>query len=86
MTESHDAAFIRRRAGSQTFLLARYEALGSLHEAFWELAHLHDREPAKYRRMTGSDRLPQYETLHRYWRQIPQAKRRAAKQRYLRRR
>ena len=85
MTGNPGAPFLRRRAGSQTFLLAKYEELGSLHEAFWELAHLHDREPERYRRITGSDRLVQYETLHRYWRDIPHAKRRAAKLRYLRR-
>ena len=72
-----------RRVGSQRFLLARYAQLGKLNEAIWELVHLHDREPGRYRQLTGSDDLPQYETLHGYWKQIPIAKRRAARQRFL---
>jgi hypothetical protein len=83
-TKSHPAAR-RRRAGSQAYLLAKYEELGTLHEAYWELVDLHGREPERYRRMMGSDRLLQYETLHRYWTGIPVARRRAAKQRSLRR-
>ena len=75
---------LSRRVGSQKFLLRSYAELGSLNEALWELVHLHDREPRRYRRLTGSDVLPQYETLRRYWRQIPIAQRRAAKQRFLR--
>jgi hypothetical protein len=55
-----------------------------LNEAVWELVHLHDREPGRYRQLTGSDDLPQYETLRRYWMQIPIAQRRAARQRFLR--
>ena len=74
-----------RRAGSQTYLLAKYEELGTFHEACWNLVRLHHGEPARYRKVTGSDRLPQHETLCRYWKAIPVAKRRAAKQRYLRR-
>jgi hypothetical protein len=74
---------LRRRAGSQAYLLEKYEELGTLHEAFWELVHLHDREPDRYRQLTGSNRLPQYETLHRYWQAIPITQRRAAKQRYV---
>jgi hypothetical protein len=72
------------RLGSQRFLLASYAELGSVKEAMWELAHLHDREPGRYRELTGSDHLPQYETLHRYWMQIPIAQRRAARQRFRR--
>jgi hypothetical protein len=79
------SAALRRRAGSKAYLLAKYEERGTLHEAFWELAHLHDGEPDRFRQVTGSDRLPQYETLRRYWKEIPVAKRRAAKQRYLHR-
>jgi hypothetical protein len=75
----------QRRAGCQAYLLVKYEELGRLHEACWELAHLHDREPESYRRITGSDRLVAYETLHRYWKEIPLTQRRAARQRYLRR-
>jgi hypothetical protein len=74
-----------RRAGSQTYLLAKYEEFGTFHEACWNLVHLHDGEPGRYRQVTGSDRLPQHETLCRYWKNIPVAQRRAAKQRYLRR-
>ena len=85
MTTGPDPAFLRRRAGSQAFLLAKYAELGSLHEAYWELVQLHDREPERYRQITGSSRIPQYETFHRYWREIPRKRRRAAKQRYLRR-
>jgi hypothetical protein len=65
-------------------LLASYAELGKLNEAVWELVHLHDREPGRYRQVIGSDRLPQYETLRRYWRQIPIAQRRAARQRFIR--
>jgi hypothetical protein len=72
-----------RRVGSQRFLLARYAELGKLNEAVWELVHLHDREPVCYRELTGSDDLPQHETLRRYWKQIPIAQRRAARQRFL---
>ena len=71
-----------RRVGSQRFLLASYAELGRLNEAVWELVHLHDREPGRYRQLTGSDDLPQYETLRRYWMQIPIAQRRAAGQRF----
>jgi hypothetical protein len=71
-----------RRVGSQRFLLARYAQLGKLNEAIWELVHLHDREPGRYRQLTGSDHLPQHETLRRYWMQIPIAQRRAAGQRF----
>jgi hypothetical protein len=74
---------LRRRVGSQKFLLARYGELGKLNEAVWELVHLHDREPGRYRQLTGSDDLPQYETLRRYWKQIPIARRLAARQRFL---
>jgi hypothetical protein len=74
---------LSRRVGSQKFLLASYAEVGKLNEAVWELVHLHDREPGLYRQLTGSDDLPQYETLHRYWRQIPIAKRRAARQHFL---
>jgi hypothetical protein len=73
-----------RRVGSQRFLLASYAELGKLNEAVWELVHLHDREPGRYRQLTGSDDLPQFETLRRYWMQIPIAQRRAARQRFLR--
>ena len=73
----------QRRASSQAYLLVKYEELGSLHQACWELAHLHDREPESYRRITGSDRLVKYETLHRYWKEIPIAERLAAKRRHL---
>ncbi len=75
-----------RRARSHAYLLAKYEELGTVHEAFWELAHLHDNEPGRYRTLTGSDRLPRYETFHKHWKEIPVARRREAKQRYLRRR
>jgi hypothetical protein len=85
VTGNRSSTFLRRRAGSQAYLLAKYEELGSFRDACWELIHLHDREPDRYRRITGSDRLPQYETLHRYWRKIPRTQRLAAKQRYLRR-
>jgi hypothetical protein len=74
---------LRRRAGCQKFLLARYTELGKLNEAVWELSHLHGREPGRYRQITGSDDLPQYETLHGYWKQIPIAQRRAARRRFL---
>jgi hypothetical protein len=74
---------LRRRVGTQKFLLASYAEVGKLNEAVWELVHLHDREPGHYRQLTGSDDLPQYETLRRYWKQIPIAQRRAAKQRFL---
>ena len=85
MTGNTKSPALRRRTGSQAYLLAKYEELGTLHEAFWELAHLHDGEPGRYRQVTGSDRLPQYETLRTYWKQIPVNRRRAAKQRYLHR-
>jgi hypothetical protein len=75
---------LRRRAGSQAYLLAKYEELGTFHEAFWELVHLHAGEPGRYRQVTGSDRLPQYETVCTYWKGIPVRQRQAAKQRYLR--
>jgi hypothetical protein len=75
----------RRRAGSQTYLLQKYEELGTFHDAVWELAHLHDREPGHYRQVTGGDALPQYETIRQYWKSIPLVRRRAAKQRFLRR-
>jgi hypothetical protein len=82
---THKPAPQQRRAGFQAYLLVKYEEVGTLHGAFWELAHLHDREPESYRRIAGSDRLFSYETLHRYWKEIPLTKRRAARQRYLRR-
>jgi hypothetical protein len=85
MTPNPHPVARRRRAGSQAYLLAKYKELGTLHEAYWDLVHLHDREPDRYRRVTGSDRLPQYETLHRYWTGIPVAKRRAARRYFLRR-
>jgi hypothetical protein len=75
---------LSRRVGTQMFLLASYAEVGKLNEAVWELVHLHDREPGRYRQLTGSNVLPQYETLRRYWRQIPIAQRRAARQRFLR--
>ena len=75
-----------RHDGFQAYLLAKYEELGTFREAFWELVHLHDSEPDRYRQITGSDLLPQYETLRRYWKEIPLAERRTAKQRYLHRR
>ena len=74
---------LRRRAGSQRFLLERNAELGNLNEAVWELTHLHGREPGRYRQLTGSDDLPRFETLHRYWKQIPIAQRRAARRRFL---
>jgi hypothetical protein len=80
MTATHTQG----RVGSQRFLLANYAKLGNVKEATWELVHLHDREPGRYRQLTGSDELPQYETLHRYWMQIPIARRHAARQRFLR--
>jgi hypothetical protein len=73
----------RRRAGSQAYLLAKYEELGKLNEAYWELVDMHACEPDRYRQVTGSDHLPQYETFHRYWTGIPVTQRRAAKRRYL---
>jgi hypothetical protein len=74
---------LRRRAGSQEFLLARYAERGKLNKAVWDLFHLHDHEPGRYRQLTGSDDLPQYETLRSYWKQIPIAQRRAARQSFL---
>jgi hypothetical protein len=85
MTHNLKSPARRRRAGSQAYLLAKYEELGTLNGAFWDLAHLHDREPGRYRQVTGSDHLPQSETLHRYWKGIPVTQRRAARQRYLHR-
>jgi hypothetical protein len=85
MTSKPNPAALRRRAGSQAYLLAKYEEVGTLREAFRELVHLHDREPDSYRDLTGSDRLPEYETFRRYWKEIPLKERRSAKQRYLRR-
>ena len=76
---------VSRRVGSQKFLLASYAEVGNLNEALWELGHLHDRDPCRYRQLTGSDELPAYETLRGYWKRIPLARRRAAKQRFLRR-
>jgi hypothetical protein len=74
---------LSRRVGSQKFLLASYAELGKLNEAVWELFHLHDHEPGRYRQLTGSDDLPQYETLRGYWKQIPIAQRCAARQSFL---
>jgi hypothetical protein len=74
---------LSRRVGSQKFLLASYAEVGKLNEAVWELVHLHERDLGRYRQLTGSDELPQYETLRGYWKQIPLARRRAAKQRFL---
>ena len=79
-----DQHAVRRRSGSQAYLLAKYEELGTFHAACWELVHLHDGEPGRYRQVTGSDRLPQYETLRKYWKGIPVTQRQAAKRRYLR--
>ena len=73
-----------RRTGSQEFLLASYAELGALNEAIWALVHLHDYEPGRYRQLTGSEHLPQCETLRSYWKQIPIARRRAARERFLR--
>lgn len=74
-----------RRARSHAYLLAKYEQLGTVHAAFWELTRMHDDEPGRYRTLTGSDRLPRYETFHKHWKEIPVARRREAKQRYLHR-
>ena len=49
-----------RRVGSQKFLLATYAEVGKLNEALWELVHLHERDPGRYRQLTGSDELPEY--------------------------
>jgi len=65
-------------------LLVRYAEVGNLNEAVWALIDLHGREPGRYRQLTGSDDLPRHETLHRYWKQIPTAQRRAARQRFRR--
>ena len=78
-----DSPALLRRTASQEFLLARYAELGTLNGAIWELVHLHDHEPGHYRQLTGSDDLPRFETLHRYWKQIPIAQRRAARRRFL---
>jgi len=85
MTIHPHPAAVRRRAGSQAILLAKYEEFGTLHKAYWALVHLHQAEPDRYHEITGSDRLPRYETLHRYWTSIPITQRRAARRRHLRR-
>jgi hypothetical protein len=79
-----NSAALSRRLGTQKFLLSTYAEVGKLNEALWELVHLHERDPGGYRRLTGSDELPEYETLRGYWKQIPIAQRRAARERFLR--
>lgn len=83
-TRTPNPAALRRRSATQAYLLAKYGELGRFHEACWELSRMHDCEPGRYREITGSDFLPQAETLYRYWKQIPLKRRRAAKQRYVR--
>jgi hypothetical protein len=85
MTSNSHPAALRRRNGSQAFLLEKYEEFGTFREAFGELVHLHQRDLDHYRQITGSNRLPQYETVCRYWKEIPLTERRSAKQRFLRR-
>jgi hypothetical protein len=75
---------LSRRIGTQKFLLSSYAEVGKLNEALWELVHMHQRDPRRYRQLTGSDELPECETLRGYWKQIPIAQRRAARERFLR--
>jgi hypothetical protein len=82
---SNSRLALHRRDGFQAYLLAKYEEFGTFREAFRELAHLHERDPDRYRQITGSNRLPQYETVCRYWKEIPLTDRRTAKQHHLHR-
>jgi hypothetical protein len=72
-----------RREGAQAYLLAKYEEIGLVDEICWDLLHLRNRDPAAYREVIGSDEPYKLETVRKWWYEIPESEREAAKHRYL---
>jgi hypothetical protein len=71
-----------RRERAQQYLLARYEEIGNVEEALWDLAQLRTRDPEVYRQVMGDEADYKIETLRKYWQEIPLAEREATKQRW----
>ena len=72
-----------RRERAQAYLLAKYEEIGNVEEALWDLMQLRARDLATYRRVIGSDQEYKLETFRKYWAEVPLEEREAAKQRFL---
>src|SRR5437588_688387 len=48
----------------------------------WDFVQLAQRDPKRYREVTGGTRVVGYETARRYWKQIPAHERAAARRRF----